>query len=65
VVWRNPIPSNTFIARQVWIAAPLQAGWRPRLTVGAASQVMAGSDEFASEPRRFSALLQTGQFRVL
>ncbi len=38
---------------------------RPRLPVGAASHVMAGSNQIASEPRRLSALLYAGQFRVL
>jgi hypothetical protein len=57
VVWRSAIPNSTFIVRQVWIASSLQSGGRPRLPVGAASQVMVRSNQIVSEPRRLSALL--------
>jgi hypothetical protein len=57
VVCRSAMPKRTFIVRQVWIASTLQSGCRPRLPVGAASQVMAGSNQIVSEPRRLSALL--------
>jgi len=50
---------------QVWIAASLSSDCRPRLPVGAVSQVMAGSNRIVSEPRRFSASLWVGQFLVL
>ena len=61
----EPNPNSTFIVRQVWIAASLQSGCRPRLSVGAASQIMARSNQIVSEPQRFSAALQAGQFLVL
>jgi hypothetical protein len=61
----STMPNSTFIERQVWIAASLQVRWRPRLPVGAASQVMAGSNQMVSEPLRLSASLQAGQFLVL
>ena len=35
------------------------------LTVGAASQIMVGSNQIVSEPRRLSASLSAGQFLVL
>jgi len=38
---------------------------RPRLPVGAASQVISGSNQIASEPRRLNASLQAGKFMVL
>jgi hypothetical protein len=47
----------TFIVRQVWIAASLHAGWRPRLPVGTAAHLMVGSNQIVSEPGRLSALL--------
>lgn len=43
----------------------LKTGWRPRFPSGAASQVMAGSNQIVSDPRRLSASLQTDQVRVL
>jgi hypothetical protein len=55
----------TIIVRQVWMAASLSSGCRSRLPVGAASQVMEGSNQIVSEPRRLSASLWLGQFRVL
>jgi hypothetical protein len=39
------------------MSASLSSGWRPRLPVGAAAQVMAGLNQIVSEPRRLSALL--------
>jgi hypothetical protein len=65
VVCRSAIPNSTFIVRQVWMAASLSSRWWPRVPVGAASQVMAGSNQIVSEPWRLSALLQAGRFRVL
>ena len=63
---RSALPNSTSIVRQARIAASLQSGCRPRLPVGAASpQVMAGSNHIASEPRRFNASFQAGQFMVL
>jgi len=43
----------------------LQSGCRPRLPAGAASRVMAGSNEIVSATRRLSASLSAGQVRVL
>lgn len=51
------------IVRQVWMAASLWSACRPRLPLGAASQVMEGSNQIVSEPRRLSAWLYLGQFR--
>lgn len=51
------MPNRTFIVRQVWMAASLQAGCRPRLPVGLASHVISGSDQIVSGSRRFSASL--------
>jgi len=65
VVWRRGIPNNTFIVRQTCIAASLNSGCRPRLPVGAACQVISGSNQIDSEPRCFSAVLYEGQFLVL
>lgn len=65
VVWRSAMPNNLFIVRQVRMAASLSSGCRPRLPVGAASHVMAGSNRIVSKSRRFSALLRAGQVRVL
>ena len=57
VVCRSAMPNSTFMVRQVWMAASLSQGRRPRLPVGAAAQVMAGSNQIVSEPRRLSASL--------
>jgi hypothetical protein len=57
VVWRSAIPNSTFIVRQVWIAASLNARDRPRLPDGSAPQIISGSNQIVSEPRRLSALL--------
>jgi len=46
------VPIGAFSVRQVRIAASLQPGSQPRLAVGAASLVMAGSNKIAGEPRR-------------
>jgi len=51
------MPNSNFIVRQVWMAASLSSGWRPRLPVGAAPHIMAGSNQIVSEPRRLSASL--------
>jgi hypothetical protein len=56
---------SPFIVRHVRIAASLQSGCRPRLPVGAAFHVMAGSNRIVREPRRLSASLSVGQFPVL
>jgi len=53
------------MARQVWIAAPLKCGCRPRLPVGDGRQVISGSNQTANDPRYFSALLKVDQFVVL
>ena len=53
----SAMPNSTFIARQVWIAASLLSGCRPRLPVGAASQVTAGPNQIVSAPQRLSAAL--------
>jgi hypothetical protein len=39
------------------MAASLWSGCRPRLPVGAAFQLIAGSNQIVSEPRRLSAAL--------
>lgn len=57
VIWRRAMPNSTFIVRQVWMAASLSSGWRPRLPVGAAPHIMAGSNQIVSEPRRLNASL--------
>ena len=38
---------------------------RPRLPVGLAAQAISGSNQIVIDPRRLSALLYSGQFRVL
>ena len=57
VVCLSTMPNSTFMVRQVWIAASLQSGCRPRCPVGAASQVMAGSNQIVRKLRRLSAAL--------
>jgi hypothetical protein len=59
------MPNSTFIDRHVWIAASLWSGCRPRFPVRSASQIMAGSNQIDSEPRRLIAVLYAGQFLVL
>ena len=61
----STMPNRSFIVRQVWIDASLQACGRPRLPSGVASHVMSGSNQIVSETRRLSASLSAGQFRVL
>ena len=74
----SAMPNSPFIARRVWIAAALSSDRRPRLPVGAASQVMAGSNQpygdcgqsptgqwIVSDPRRLSASFYAGRFLVL
>ena len=56
-ICRSAIPNRTFMVRQVWTAAPLSLGCRPRLSVGCAVHDMFGSNQIVSEPRRLSALL--------
>jgi hypothetical protein len=55
VVCRCAMPNSTFMVRQVRMAASLQSGCRLRLPVGAASEVMARSNQIVSKPRRLSA----------
>jgi hypothetical protein len=55
VVWRSAIPNNTFIVRKIWMAASLNFCGQPRLTKGLASQFISGSNQIATDPRRFSA----------
>ncbi|AHD03264.1 hypothetical protein METH_17870 [Leisingera methylohalidivorans DSM 14336] len=57
VVCRIVRPNRTFIVRQVWIAAPLNFCWRPRLPLGGGSQPIFGSNQFERDPRCFSAVL--------
>ena len=57
VVCRSAMPNNTFIVRQVWIAAALWSGCRPRLPVGAASRIIAGSNQSVGDPRRLFLML--------
>lgn len=59
------MPKRTFIVRQVWIAASLYCGCRPRLPAGGGTQTMFGSNQIVRDPRCFSASLQAGQFLVL
>ena len=59
------MPDKTFIGRQVWTAAALQTGCRPRLPVGFAAHAMSGSNHTVSDPRRLSALLHARRFLVL
>jgi hypothetical protein len=59
------MPKGTCIVRQVWTAASLQTGCRPRLPVVCASQVISGSNQINSDPRRLGTLLSEGQFGVL
>ncbi len=56
-VCRKAMPNSTFIERQVWMTASLELRWRPRLPVGTASQLIAGSNQIVREPRRLSASL--------
>ena len=53
----SAMPNNTFIVRQVWMAAALQTACRPRLPVAVASHFLSGSNQIVSERRRLSALL--------
>lgn len=46
------------------MAASLQSWLRPRLPVGAPSQIVAGPNQIVSAPRRLSASLSLGQFVV-
>lgn len=61
----SAMPNNTFRVSQVRMAAPLSSGNRARLPVSAASRIMEGSSQIASEPRRFRASSQAGPFPVL
>lgn len=49
------MPDSTFIERQVWMAVSLKLCWRLRLPIGAASEVLSGSNRIVSELRGFSA----------
>jgi hypothetical protein len=55
----------TVIVRQVWMAASRSSGCRARLPVGAATQMIAGSNQIVSAPRRLGAALSSGQCLVL
>ena len=46
-------------------SSPDRSGWRPRVPVGVAARVIAGSNQIASEPQRLSVSLWQGQFPVL
>lgn len=48
---RMAMPNNTFIKRQVWMAASLQVCPQPRLLASVASQVITGSNQIVSKPR--------------
>jgi hypothetical protein len=45
------------MVRQVWIAASLKLGCRPRFPVGGGRHVIFGSNQIESDPRRFNASL--------
>jgi hypothetical protein len=51
------MPNNTFMVRQVWIAASLNFCCRPRLPVDGGRHVIPGSNQIVNDPRCFSALL--------
>jgi hypothetical protein len=57
VVCRNGMPNSTFMVKQVWIAASLKLGCRPRFPVGAGLQTISGSNQIVSDPRCRSASL--------
>lgn len=59
------MPNSSFIVRQIWMAASLNSGCRPRLPVGVAYHGISGSNQIDSKPRRFSAELYNRQFFVL
>ena len=65
VVCRSGMPNSTFIVRQIWIAASLNSGCRPRLPVGGACHDISGANQIDREPRLFSDVLYEGQFLVL
>jgi len=48
---------RTFIVRQVWIEASLNARDLPLLPEGSAPHFISGSNQIVSDPRRFSAAL--------
>ena len=50
VTWRSGRPNSAFSVRQVWMAASVNVGCRPRLPVGAASHCVPGSNQIDSEP---------------
>jgi hypothetical protein len=53
----TPTPNSTFIVKQVWMAASLNVRDLPLLPEGSASQLISGSNQIVSDPRRFSAPL--------
>ncbi len=57
VVCLSGMPNRTFIVRQVWIAASLKHGCRPRFPVGGGFHTLSGSNQIASDPRHFNASL--------
>jgi len=56
-VCRSGRPNNTFIVKQVWMAASLNWHCRPRLPLGGGVHVISGSNQIESDPRRFNASL--------
>jgi hypothetical protein len=55
VVCLSGMPNSTFMVKQVWIAASLKLGCRPRFPGGGGFHTMSGSNQIVSEPRRLSA----------
>jgi hypothetical protein len=49
------MPNSTYMVKQVWIAASLKLGCRPRFPVGAGLHTMSGSNQIVSDPRCRSA----------
>ena len=65
MVCRSGSPNNTFRVRHACIAASLNLCCRPRLPLGGGVQVISGSNQIDSDPRRFSAMVWFDQFVVL
>jgi len=50
-------PNGAFKVRQVWIAASLKVGGRPRRPPATASHSISGSNQITGDPRCFRAAL--------
>jgi hypothetical protein len=57
VVCLNGTPNKTFSVRQVWIAASLKCCCQPRLPLGGGTQIISGSNQIDSDPRRLKLSL--------